>query len=324
MNRSFQPLAGANRREFLRHSITGLTGAALAATYGRLALAGDEPPKTTEFQIACMTLPYSRFSLDRALQGIHDAGYRYVAWGTNHRDADGKAAPLMAPDAPPQKAAELAKRCRDLGLEPLMMFSTIYPEQPNAVAVLTQRIQQAAAAGIPQVLTFGHTEGGNRELWIERFKQLAPIARDNHVQIVVKQHGGSTGTGAACAEITRAVDDEAIKVNYDAGNVMDYLNLDPLADIKTCAGEIRGFCIKDHRDFPRDEDCGPGFGEIDHYKLLATVAWTGRKMPLCCENISAPLLPPPDKPEGVDALARRAREFLEVVVAGLTQAPAAK
>ena len=247
-----------------------------------------------------------------------------MAWGTSHREADGKNVPVMAPDAPPEKAAELARRCRDLGLEPLMMFSTIYPEQDGAVAVLSQRIRQAAAAGIPQVLTFGHTEGGNRALWIERFKQLAPLARDQHVQIVVKQHGGSTGTGAACAEITRAVDDEAIKVNYDAGNVMDYLNLDPLADIKTCADEIRGFCIKDHRDFPRDEDCGPGFGEIDHYKLLATVANSGRKLPLCCENISAPLVPPPDKPEGVDQLARRAREYLEYVVAGLAQMPAAK
>ncbi len=254
-----------------------------------------------------MTLPYSRFPLARALEGIQGAGYRYVAWGTSHREADGKNLPVMAPDAPPEKAAELARRCRDLGLEPLMMFSTIYPEAEGAVTVLSQRIRQASAAGIPQVLTFGHTEGGNRELWLERFKELAPIARDHKVQIVVKQHGGSTGTGAACAEVTRAIGDEAIKVNYDAGNVMDYLNLDPLADIKTCVDEIRGFCIKDHRNFPRDEDCGPGFGEIDHYKLLATVAQTGRRMPLCCENISAPLVAPPDQPEGVDKLARRAQ-----------------
>jgi hypothetical protein len=40
-------------------------------------------------------------------------------------------------------------------------------------------------------------------------------------------------------------------------------------------------------------------------------------MPLACENIFAPLVQRPDKPEGVDALARRAREFLEVVIAGL-------
>ena len=106
-------------------------------------------------------------------------------------------------------------------------------------------------------------------------------------------------------------------MNYDAGNVLDYLDKDPIPDIKTCAAEVRSFCIKDHRNWPKDEDCGPGFGEIDHYKLLHPVAFTGLTMPLACENIFAPLLPRPDKPEGVDALAKRAREFLEVVTTGL-------
>jgi hypothetical protein len=47
------------------------------------------------------------------------------------------------------------------------------------------------------------------------------------------------------------------------------------------------------------------------------VAFTGLTMPLCCENVFAPVLPRPAKPEGVDALARRAREFLEIVIQGL-------
>jgi sugar phosphate isomerase/epimerase len=197
------------------------------------------------------------------------------------------------------------------------MFSGIYPEAKDAVEVLTNRIRQAAAAEIPQVLTFGHTKGGGHDLWIQRLKQLGPIARDHGVMLVVKQHGGETGTGAATAAIIREVADESIKVNYDAGNVLDYLNVDPLSDIQKCVGEIRSFCIKDHRNFPKDEDCGPGFGEIDHYKLLHTVALTGRKMPLCCENIFAPLLPRPTDPAQVDTLARRAREFLEVITQGL-------
>ena len=170
---------------------------------------------------------------------------------------------------------------------------------------------------MPQVLTFGHTKGGNRKLWVERFKQLGPMAREHGVTIVVKQHGGETGTGAACAEIVREVGDEGVKVNYDAGNVMDYLDVDPIPDIRACADEVRSFCIKDHRNFPKDEDCGPGFGEIDHYRLLEPVAFTGRNMPLCCENISAPVIPAPTDPAGIDALARRAREFLEVVTRGL-------
>jgi sugar phosphate isomerase/epimerase len=201
-----------------------------------------------------------------------------------------------------------------------MMFSMIYPEHTDAVPVLTKRIKQASAAGIPQVLTFGHTEGGKAELWVTRFKELGPIAREYGVTIVVKQHGGSTGTGEACARIVREVNEPGIAVNYDAGNVMDYLDVNPIPDLKKCAETVRSFCIKDHRDWPRDEDCGPGFGEIDHYRLLHQVAFTGRKMPLCCENISAPLIPRPTKPDVVDQLARRAREFLETVIAGLQNA----
>ena len=88
--------------------------------------------------------------------------------------------------------------------------------------------------------------------------------------------------------------------------------------MQSCADQVRSFCIKDHRDFPPPhQDCGPGLGEIDHYRLLHRVAFTGLTMPLCCENIFAPFIPRPTKPEGVDALARRAREFLEVVIAGL-------
>ncbi len=320
------------RRLFLQLGALGMAGMVPGSgawpnnvTRGDERLGGQEPcadesaakNQPTSFQIACMTLPYSQFPLERALSGIQSAGYRFVAWGTTHKEAGGKSIPVIAPDAAPEKANELAKRCRDLGLVPVMMFSEIYPEANGAVEVLTSRIRQAAAAGIPQVLTFGHTQGGNRKLWVERFKQLGPIARDHAVRIVVKQHGGETGTGAACAEITREVGDDSVKVNYDAGNVMDYLDVDPIPDIQRCADEIHSFCIKDHRNFPRDEDCGPGLGEIDHYKLLHPVAFTGRAMPLCCENIFAPLIPRPTNPDAIDTLARRAREFLETVIAGL-------
>ena len=264
-----------------------------------------------------MTLPYSQFPLQRALTGLQKAGYEFVAWGTSHQEENGQRTPVMAADAAPEKAAELAARCRDLGLQPVMMFSTIYPEAERGLEVLRQRIRQAAAAGIAHVLTFGHTQGGNRKVWIERFKQLGPMARDHNVTVVVKQHGGSTGTGEACAEIVREVDDPGIMVNYDAGNVMDYLDVDPIPDIQKCADVVRSFCIKDHRNWPKDQDCGPGFGEIDHYRLLHPVAFTGLDMPLCCENIFAPLIARPTEAAGVDALARRAKQFLETVIAGL-------
>lgn len=304
-----------NRRAFLQQTSLAVTGTLL----GSATSWTQEKKKPTKFQLACMTLPYSQFSLQRALVGIKRSGFEYVAWGTSHREdpKERRRTPVMPTDAPPSQAKELAKKCRDMGLEPVMMFSTIYPEASKGLEVLTTRIKQASAAGIGQVLTFGHTKGGNRKVWIERFKKLAPIAKDHNVVLVVKQHGGSTGTGEACADITREVDHPNIKVNYDAGNVMDYLNLNPLPDIRKCAEEVRSFCIKDHRNFPKDQDCAPGFGEIDHYRLLAPVAHTGLTMPLCFENIFAPVIPRPTKAESVDRLAKRALDFMQVVIQGL-------
>jgi sugar phosphate isomerase/epimerase len=298
-----------DRRSWLRVTAAGVAG--LAARVSR----SDEPSsqrKATRFQIACMTLPYARFPWQRALTGLKAAGYRYVAWGTTHVE-NGERVPVLAPDAPLDRAKELGRRCRDLGLEPLLMFGP----SPENVEALKQRVRQAASAGVGQVLTMGTTRGNDRMVWVKNFKELGPFAREQGVVIVVKQHGGNTGTGTALAEITREVDDEGVKISFDAGNVMDYLDVDPVPDLQRCADEVRGFCIKDHRNFPKDQDCGPGFGEIDHYKLLQPVAFNGRTIPLCCENIFAPLVPAPTDPEGIDALARRAREFLEVVTQGL-------
>lgn len=317
-NKQPDRVATLARRDVLRLALAApVVGASML--HATSAAEGDAPPTRdkTKFLHACMTLPYSQFPLSRALAGIKSAGYRYVAWGTSHREENGQSAPVMAADAPVERAKELGARCRDMGLEPVMMFSGIYPEKPNADQVLAARLRQAAAAGIMQVLTFGHTQGGNREVWIKRFKELAPLAEDLNVTLVVKQHGGSTGTGEACAEIIREVNHPHIQVNYDAGNVMDYLDLDPIPDIKKCAAEVRSFCVKDHRNWPKDQDCGPGFGEIDHYRLLEPVAFTGLTMPLAYENIFAPLIPRPAEAEQIDALARRAREFMETVIAGL-------
>jgi sugar phosphate isomerase/epimerase len=308
-----------SRRTFIGSLAAASSAACVAANSSSL---GDESPGNdtkpkTNFQLACMTLPYSQFPLERALTGIKSAGFDYVAWGTTHKEEGGKQTPVLAADASVATAKDLGKRCRDLGLEPVLMFSTVYPEHKDGLALLTQRFKQAEGAGVAQVLTFGHTEGGNERVWIERFKRLGPIARDYGVLLVVKQHGGDTGTGEACAKIVREVNDPGVMVNYDAGNVMDYLDVDPIADIEKCADVVRSFCMKDHRNWPKDEDCAPGLGQIDHYRLLAPFAHTGLKLPLCFENISEPLVPRPTAPESIDRLARRSREFIETVIAGL-------
>jgi sugar phosphate isomerase/epimerase len=264
-----------------------------------------------------MTLPYSAFPVERAFTGIQAAGYRFVAWGVSHRDASGASKPLLAVDAPAADSQRLAVRCRDLGLEPVMMFSTVNFEEQEAADAYRRRVDQANAAKIPFLIVFGKTTSGDYKSVIKNLTGVADHARAGGVTIVIKQHGGNTATGEHCSRIIADVGHDAVKMCYDAGNVLDYENHDPLPDIQKCWRDVRAFAIKDHRNYPKDEDCGIGFGEIDHYKLLAPMMRTGLTMPLAAENIFEPLVPRPATPDGIDKLARRSREFLEAVLAGL-------
>ncbi len=284
---------------------------------GSPLLAAVAQPASTVFPLACMTLPYSAFPLDRALTGIKASGYDFVAWGTSHRDAAGVNRPVMPVDAPASQSAALAARCRGLGLEPVMMFSTVNLEAPTALDAHLRRIEQAAAAKIPFLLTFGKTTVGEYPRFVDNLRRMAPAAQQAGVMVLIKQHGGNTATGQACARIVSEVGHASVRICYDAGNVLDYESHDPIQDILTCWRDIRAFNIKDHRDTPKDEDCGPGFGEIDHYKLFSPVMRTGLTIPLTFENIFEPLVPRPSTAEGVDALARRAREYISSVLRGL-------
>lgn len=323
-----------NRRLFLKNSAFAVgalaTGAfshtvsakdsSMESKTNRIVVNKADKQNPTRFVHACMTLPYRNYSLERALRGIKNAGYDYVAWGTTHRGEDGENHPVMAEDAHPDQAAELGQRCRDIGLEPVQMFSTVYPDHENAVQILTKRIRQASAGGVEKVLVFGPTGGGDPELWIQKFRELAPIAADYNVMLVLKQHGGeTTGTGRALAKIIHEVDHPHVLMSYDAGNVFWYLEEDPIEDIQTCADLVRGFCLKDGRSWPSKTTGGPGYGEIDHYRLMQPIAFTGLTIPLTYENIYPPYLGGPESAEQVDEWARQARLYMENVIKGIQE-----
>jgi sugar phosphate isomerase/epimerase len=300
-----------------RELLAAVTAAGSAAHFANPQTA---PVALTKFQIGCMTMPYSRFPLQRALDGIAKAGCRYVGLGGSHMESGNQRKPVIPVEGSPSDARRLAQRCRDSGLEPALMFGGISVDAPDSIKGHTQRIKQAAAAGIPFVVTFGRTTRGNYEAWIRNLKELGPAARGEGVKLALKPHGGNTGTGRDCSKIIADVGDEAIKICYDSGNVLDYEDVDPIPDIQACWRDVACFAIKDHRNTPKDQDCGPGFGEIDHYKLLMPFLRTGLTIPLICENIFEPLLPRPESAEGVDKLVARSRNFLDVVVRGLSTA----
>src|SRR5262245_2041772 len=127
------------RRDFLKLGMAALPLLSLSPASVMAAARGK-----AEFQLACMTLPYAPFPLERTSSGIQSAGYKLVGWGTTHKDADGRSLRGMAADAAPHKAKQLGNRCGEVGLTPLMMYSGIHPEAKDAVAVFTSGMRQAA------------------------------------------------------------------------------------------------------------------------------------------------------------------------------------
>ena len=168
------------RRRRMLQTLAGLAaGASVSAITSPFAEASTPATTLTDFQIACMTLPYAQFPLQRALVGIQSAGYKSVAWGTTHRETEGtERTPVMPVDAPPAKARDLAKRCRDLGLEPVMMFSTVYPEADDALALLNvifvQRSRQLVSSNQPHIVVV-HFED-SRSIGIEPLSSLVDDA----------------------------------------------------------------------------------------------------------------------------------------------------
>ncbi|MCP5117262.1 MAG: hypothetical protein GY953_41080, partial [bacterium] len=125
-----------------RRDVLGLTAGALAGS----AVAQTATAKLTEFQLACMTLPYGAFSFHRALEGIAGAGFRYAAWGTRYTNSNGDRVPVLDIDASEADARRLAASTRADGLEPVMMFSTVHLEAAEAARLHERRITHAAAA----------------------------------------------------------------------------------------------------------------------------------------------------------------------------------
>jgi len=132
-------------RKVTRRELILASGAGTLQT----SVARAQSPKPTNFQIACMTLPYAQFPLGRAFEGIRRAGFRFVVWGTTHMEGGSDRKPVIAVDAPPAETRRLASRCRDIGLEPVMLSSTVQLEAADAAAAHARRIDQGAAAGIP-------------------------------------------------------------------------------------------------------------------------------------------------------------------------------
>ncbi|HEX5414831.1 MAG TPA: sugar phosphate isomerase/epimerase family protein [Chloroflexota bacterium] len=269
------------------------------------------------FQLGAMTIPYARWSFDRALEGIARAGLRHV--GISQGSADG---PVLPEAATLSDLRAVRQRIERHGLTPSLMFARRPSGDP--AESLRRDVDIVAEMGIPFLLqipvspspSFSEKRIGEM-VWFQRveawFRFLVPAihrAERRGVTILLKPHGGIAGTGEDLALIVERLGSPAVRVIYDPGNVAYYEGVAPEPDLPNVADLVRAVCIKDHRggkavlDFPT-----PGDGDVDHVSIFRTLAATGFSGPCLIERIDGL-----QTPEETDRELARGRANLEKAI----------
>lgn len=277
------------------------------------------------FQLGAMTIPYARWTLDRALEGIAGAGFSQV--GIVRPLTDG---PFYPERATASDYAAFRARIERHGLTPALMFAS--RGQGDPAERLRDDVDRVAELGIPYLLVIPISpapkfpgerpadEHPSEMIWFTRvegwLRMIAPAVRRAErrgVTILLKPHGGIAGTGVDLALLVERLGSRAVRVCYDPGNISYYEGVRPEPDLPGVVDLVRAVCIKDHRggravvDFPV-----PGDGEIDHTAIFRTLLAGGFDGPCLIERIDGL-----NSPEETDQALARGRGYLEGVIAGV-------
>ncbi len=274
------------------------------------------------FQLGAMTLPYLRWSFDRALEGIARAGFRHVGLRPGHADG-----PLLPDEPTAADYRAVRQQIEGHGLTPALMFARRAPG--DLVENLRRDVDMIAELGVPHLLVipvspspkFAKQRLGEMAWFAqveEWFRIMGPAARRAErrgVTLVLKPHGGIAGTGEDLALIVERLGSPAVRVCYDPGNVVYYEGVRPEPDLPQVADLVRAVCIKDHRGGQAVEDFPtPGDGDIDHVAIFRALRDAGFSGPCLIERIDGL-----ETPEEVDRELARGREYLEQSVAEVDQ-----
>jgi sugar phosphate isomerase/epimerase len=272
--------------------------------------------------LGCQTLPYRAHPLQRALEGVQKAGYRFVMPFSTHA---GKA--FFAPSLNASQRRDVLRLFHDHGLQVFMAFIGLDKQSrlPEGLSGYLAELDFFKECGIDTVVGVG-------PWYFTRFPSLPKRARDWQVEvaayyraleqavrhaerigvtITLKPHTGITATAKSCLDVVARIRSERLKICWDAGNVSFYEGICPDPDLPDLAPHVRAVCIKDHRGGRAEANFPvPGQGQVDHQAMFATLVHAGFRGPIALERVDgrddASAMPP----ELIDQRIAAARQFL--------------
>lgn len=226
-------------------------------------------------QIACLTMVYRNYSIDRAFENIAKAGYKHVVIWNRHEDRD-----ILADES---NVSDILYSLKQYGLTPVLLFShsQFGHNQPIEQAIMQIKIARLLGIQRINILSFwGYRQFPDQPITgeeyealdrksVEHLQAIAPYAEKEGVVITLKPHTANTATGAKIHDLISKIGSPLFKACYDPGNIRYYEGIDPGEDIQHILPEMADLIAKDHRggrgnpDFPI-----PGEGDVDFADLF--------------------------------------------------------
>lgn len=227
---------------------------------------------------------YHGYSLEEALQGIRDAGFRYVeltatkGW-TEHV-------------FPSQSFAQLCAardKMQALGLTPFALSGHTNLMDTARLPDFALNIQLAAFFGCTYIVTsigeahLEDKETAGSEGVAANIRTLLPLLEKHGLMLVLELHGDHA-TGAVMEEIVRLVGSPRVAINYDTANAIFYGGVDPVQDIDTCMADVAFMHVKDKAGAQREWNFPAlGQGTVDLPGVFGKLAAARNNCPLSVE-----------------------------------------
>ena len=295
------------RRKFLGRTLAAGTAGLVTGHVALGAATAASPPYLQDrgWQIGCWTRPWAKYDYRVAMDAIAEAGFKYIAL----TGAKTNTKRVIAPATTLEESQQVGKEARERGLTITNVYGGGVPLHTGDES-LRKMIDNCAAAGAWSVL-LAHL--GNQETHKNSCKTVAACcdyAAENGVVIVLKPHGGMTGTGPQLRQAVERVKHENFTLMYDPGNIYYYSDgqIDPVQDAAAVDGLVSGMSVKDYKH-PKNVALTPGTGQVDFPALMARLGKGGfTHGPLIIETLA------PGDPAHTLQEAKKARKFVEQLV----------
>jgi sugar phosphate isomerase/epimerase len=299
------------RRAFLSRTLAlGAAGLAIPHIVPQAASQSVAAPVGGGWQIGIYTRPWGKCEYPVALEGIAEAGYKYLGLMT----IKAKDGVVISMNSTVEEAQQAGEEARKRGLKIISVYAGGFPVDKKSlepgIEGLRRMIDNTAACGCGDLLLGGIGRADQEEAYYKTVQECCDYAAEKKVRMTLKPHGPLNATGPECRQRCEKVNKKNFAIWYDPGNIAYYSDgeLDPVKDAASVDGLVCGMSVKDFAR-PKRVDVTPGTGLVNFPAVMARLKQGGfTSGPLVIECLS-----PGDPPVLVEE-AKKARKFVEELV----------